>query len=38
MLCVYGDVCTETNQILINDRQQQLLFPPQPRLEVFKAL
>lgn len=27
-----------TDQILINDRQQQLLFPSEPRLEVFKAL
>lgn len=28
----------DTYQILINDCQQQLLFPPQPWLEVFKAL
>lgn len=29
---------TTTHQILIDDCQQQLLLPPQPRLEVFKAL
>jgi len=33
-----NNASAKTDQILIDDRQQQLLFPSQPRLEVFETL